>query len=1039
VRLTWAAHFVAREAGRKLNPVAKRVLGYAFSLFACFAGAALVLLAGEVDSSVNEGDASSIAYFALDVAAYVIVLLMLRGTVNACLVKPGAKFMARAKKASWMNNTGEGDDYDDDFESDESSTSRSTSSSASSSGFGDLNKPLRTASISGKVRFGANASGLSDDAAQAEGVSSGPLLGFEDGEVGAVGGGSWTLLEDPTEPVGKYDLVKDVEMFDENGKSFVPALFKRFIKRQTEAQAEAEARAAAAAAAAIGWQLFGEFSEPIGPNDEVKEMEVFDADGNSFSPPVFKTFVKRSPVPWVMYEDLEGKPLRLGDEVRQVEVLDAQGNSFEPKQFRKEVRRAQNTWQMLDLDAIDSAKREGKTVRDLELYDENGNSFEPKRFATCARVDETSSASSSAASTPRKMEKKVNGWQIFFDHSEPLQSGDQVKVVELLDHNGQSFEPALFRRMVKRAADAAASSSSSSPVSSPRNAKVQAKVGHGWQLYFDPNEQARAGDETVLVEQLDPNGQSFTPACFKRVIKRKVASPPALSRPRSRSDRPMLPAAPAVREPIAAAGKDHAWIVLDDASEEATNVPASEIVSVEQFDENGLPYNPPMFKRFVRKPQVTLPPIHFKGSTVLYHLNKMKAAGSVTATKPGEIVSPPAVVDAAPMPNTVNQPSSPLLSAEVPPSEPDVIEPTPRSGSSGEASVTQSSPRSRALINAAVLAGPGLREALVKQTYGKFAEGSPILGPSAAASPASAAATAPLEPSGSQFDDESDDDDVSGTYTGSSGSEDDDEEFSQTASRTTTSVSRRASKHHLKRIVSATLEVAAAKAEAMHAGRGNAVAASEVAVHTAMARMQLDEKVKQSAAEAQRAAERDWVQNQLNSAEAAEDEVRRLESLRVGSLQSPSLRASPFASPSLHAAGIDDDEVEFGIGSPQHRPTVARRMLSGSNRAVASSAAAAFLKGVTAAASSKSPSGARVSPGTGSGFSSPGGARSAAAPRVPMSPAPNMSVPALSAQMPPPLEQLPPSRQRASSRTAPGSAAAAAAAALASPGKRANK
>jgi len=490
-------------------------------------------------------------------------------------------------------------------------------------------------------------------------------------------------------------------------------------------------------------------------------------------------------------------------------------------------------------------------------------------------------------------------------------------------------------------------------------------------------------------------------------------------------------------------------VLLDDGSEEASSVPAGEIVTVEQWDENGLPYNPAVFKRFVRKPlQVTLPPIEFKGSTVLYHLNKMKAAGSVTATKPGAPLSPllPPPVEEIVVPNTVNQlPVSPLLSSS-PELEPDVIQPTPRSGSSsgGAASATEALPRERTRVNA-ILVGPGLRDAMVNQTFGQFTGGSPLL-PAAGA----AAAAASIEPSATQYSytGEEDDDDVSGTYTGSSsGSEDDDEsEFSETASKTTTSVSQRASKHHLKRIVSATLEAAAAKAEALHAS----AAASERAVQSALANMRIDDKAKRSAAEAQRAAERAFVQNQINSAAADEEEERRLASLRAGSLLSPSLRATSFQSPSLRAAGIDDDDVEFAIESPQHRPVAVarRRAATNANRAVASSAAAAaFLKGVTAAAaaSNKSPSGARVSPAAGA-YSSPGGARTdaaaatAAAPRVPpMSPAPAMSVPALSGQVLPPPASLdgtsrPP---RGAARGASGSAAAAAAAAAlaASPNK----
>jgi hypothetical protein len=69
-RLTCRSYFQARDARRALNPVAKRVLAYAFSLFACFAGAALILVAGELTKDTS--DTPSIVYFSLDCMAYII-------------------------------------------------------------------------------------------------------------------------------------------------------------------------------------------------------------------------------------------------------------------------------------------------------------------------------------------------------------------------------------------------------------------------------------------------------------------------------------------------------------------------------------------------------------------------------------------------------------------------------------------------------------------------------------------------------------------------------------------------------------------------------------------------------------------------------------------------------------------------------------------------------------------------------------------------------------------------------------------------------
>ena len=55
----------------------------------------------------------------------------------------------------------------------------------------------------------------------------------------------------------------------------------------------------------------------------------------------------------------------------------------------------------------------------------------------------------------------------------------------------------------------------------------------------------------------------------------------------------------------------------------------------------------------------------------------------------------------------------------------------------------------------------------------------------------------------------------------------------------------------------------------------------ELYCRSALANMRIDDKAKRSAAEAQRKAEREFVQNQMNSAAAEEEENRRLAELRA--------------------------------------------------------------------------------------------------------------------------------------------------------------
>jgi hypothetical protein len=240
-------------------------------------------------------------------------------------------------------------------------------------------------------------------------------------------------------------------------------------------------------------------------------------------------------------------------------------------------------------------------------------------------------------------------------------------------------------------------------------------------------------------------------------------------------------------------------------------------------------------------------------------------------------------------------------------------------------------------MTAAVLAGPGLRDALVNQTFGQFtdARGLPVM--------------AGAEPSMMAEGEEEEDDDGSEYSYSDSGSQFDDSasEFSQSQAPAA-SVSRKASKHHLKRIVSATLEAAAAKAESMHTHTSHAsmVTASERAVQAAMSKLTLDQ-VKHSAADAQRAAQREWVETQLTDPSVHEEEEHRLAAMLQGSLlHSPS-------GPALRSAADDEDEF-----APKARPA-GRRMVSGAGRGAASNAAAAFLKDVSssaAASSARSPS-----------------------------------------------------------------------------------
>jgi hypothetical protein len=117
--------------------------------------------------------------------------------------------------------------------------------------------------------------------------------------------------------------------------------------------------------------------------------------------------------------------------------------------------------------------------------------------------------------------------------------------------------------------------------------------------------------------------------------------------------------------------------------------------------------------------------------------------------------------------------------------------------------------------------------------------------------------------------------------------------------------------HHLKRIVSATLEAAAVQAESMHA---HASQASEHAVQSAMSKLTLDQ-VKHSAADAQRAAEREWLQNQLAQSASNEEEERRLAALRRGSLLHSPSGAAMGSSPWVDESEVEVEGQSFDVDS----------------------------------------------------------------------------------------------------------------------------
>jgi hypothetical protein len=165
----------------------------------------------------------------------------------------------------------------------------------------------------------------------------------------------------------------------------------------------------------------------------------------------------------------------------------------------------------------------------------------------------------------------LHGWLVFDELTDPpLQTGDELRTVELLDAQGKSFAPARFQKQVKRAA-------------------------HSWQLYDElTSPPLQPGDEVKEVELFDEQGQSYDPQRFKKHVRRNP--------------------------------QNHGWILIDDAAvhngagkegtaaagsaASAVNAPAAaaaatdddqEVLFLEEMDKDGKPHNPPLFKRFVRK------------------------------------------------------------------------------------------------------------------------------------------------------------------------------------------------------------------------------------------------------------------------------------------------------------------------------------------------------------------------------------------------------------------------------------------------------
>jgi hypothetical protein len=338
---------------------------------------------------------------------------------------------------------------------------------------------------------------------------------------------------------------------------------------------------------------------------------------------------------------------------------------------------------------------------------------------------------------------------------------------------------------------------------------------------------------------------------------------------------------------------------------------------VEQFDEHGNPFNPPFFRRFIKR--APLPPVKFTGSSVHFHLNRLASkaavAGGVVATKPA----------AAAVPDSPELPGS-IADHEILAAINAVQEP-----------VEHQSPRllqKTALLTTAALAGPGLRDALATEQYGKFANFQ---------LPA-AAVHADVSRTG---DDEGDDDasDSGSEYSGSDSKEHTDASVSESE----VSVSRsRVSKKQLKRVVSHTLATVAKQAESMQAQ--SPVLAAEQAVHTKLSSMSLQEE-HAAAADAQRAAEREWLARQMGMASVAVEEDRMV-ALRVSSLHASASAAA--------AAGEAEEDEELGehgspssaassLASPPLSPAVRRQKTVRVGQNKAASAAAAFLAGISSA------------------------------------------------------------------------------------------
>jgi hypothetical protein len=146
-----------------------------------------------------------------------------------------------------------------------------------------------------------------------------------------------------------------------------------------------------------------------------------------------------------------------------------------------------------------------------------------------------------------------------------------------------------------------------------QEAREVASSSHVWLLFDDPTSssplpplsQPIGPDQVVRsVEQFDENGMPFNPAMFKRYVANKsdlavvsearkaVAEKPEVKARKEKAEQ-------AAREVVA---MEHAWILLDPSLTEdsAVDHSAIELKEVEIFTEEGAPYDPAFFKRFVR-------------------------------------------------------------------------------------------------------------------------------------------------------------------------------------------------------------------------------------------------------------------------------------------------------------------------------------------------------------------------------------------------------------------------------------------------------